>query len=174
MLRSDSPEAHTLLMRRYGKVLFNYGRKFSSDPDFIKDCVQDVFVSIWTSRSTISQTASIKSYLLKSLRQRIFKEHTKWRNLGLDESCEFEAELNIEEKLIEEQFLFDLQLRMRRVIAGLPRRQREILYLHFYEELKHEEMAEVMGLSKQSLYNLLHQAVASLRRAWINEPSRAG
>lgn len=48
--------------------------------------------------------------------------------------------------------------------ARLPERYRAALALHFQQGLSHEDMAEVLGLSRGALRVLLHRAVAALRR----------
>jgi DNA-directed RNA polymerase specialized sigma24 family protein len=50
------------------------------------------------------------------------------------------------------------------VIRGLPRRQREILYLRYYEGLDTRETAAIMSLSVSSAYVLLSKALNYLKQ----------
>jgi RNA polymerase sigma factor (sigma-70 family) len=43
-------------------------------------------------------------------------------------------------------------------------RQQEIVRLRFYENLSHQQIAEILQMSQQSAKNLLHRAIESLRK----------
>jgi len=49
-------------------------------------------------------------------------------------------------------------------MSSLPRRQREILYLRFYEGLDPQQTAEIMSLSVNSTYVLLSKALNYLKK----------
>ncbi len=168
-VRNADKHSYSNLIRRYTNLLFRYGIRFVNDEDFVKDCVQDVFLALWNCRNTISNTASVKSYLFKALRFRIFRERAKWNNYALDYDYEFEADFSIEDKLIDEQTSSEMHKKISAALNKLPRRQKEILYLRFYEEMDHDRIAQVMGLNKQSVYNLLHEAVSGMRKVWFSE-----
>lgn len=169
--RVGDRECYTLLINRYTGLLYRYGIRFNQNDDFIKDCIQDVFLALWDSRENISQTPSVKSYLFKALRLKIFREQSKWNNEELfsDEHYDFLIEFNIEDRLIEEQQSHETRDKLLQVLNRLPKRQKEVLYLRFYENLDHARIASIMGLNKQSVYNLLHESVSNLRKAWLGE-----
>jgi len=54
--------------------------------------------------------------------------------------------------------------RVRRAVAALPPRQREVVVLKVFSEMTHREIADVLGLSVGTVKACLHQAVANLRR----------
>ena len=54
--------------------------------------------------------------------------------------------------------------RVRRAVADLPPRQREVVALKVFSEMTYEEVASAMGLSVGAVKAHLHQAVANLRR----------
>jgi RNA polymerase sigma factor (sigma-70 family) len=45
----------------------------------------------------------------------------------------------------------------------LTKRQREVLFLRYYENLSHQEIANVMALTPQSVYNLIHRTLSALK-----------
>nr|WP_305121744.1 sigma-70 family RNA polymerase sigma factor [Pedobacter mongoliensis] len=166
--RAGSAIAYSTLIKKYSNLLFRYGIRFVQDRDFIKDCIQDVFFELWNRRTNINSTPSVKSYLLKSLRLRIFHEKSKWTSSeALDDDYCFEIEFNIESKLIESQTTEEVRLKIAAALNKLPRRQNEILYLRFYEGLDHTRISQIMGLSKQSSYNLLRESIMQLKQAWF-------
>src|SRR5699024_7151557 len=61
----------------YADKMFRYGMSIIADKDFIKDCIQDVFVDLWKYRENLSNTDNIKFYLFKSLRNKIYNLSAK-------------------------------------------------------------------------------------------------
>lgn len=168
--REGDTAAYTRIMYLYSNALFKYGMRLFRDEDFIKDCIQDIFFELWNRRERITQTPSVRSYLFKSLRLRIYRESPKWNNTEcLNEEYNFHVELNIESQLIEEQEEHTTRKRLEITINTLPKRQKEILYLRFYENFNHDMISQIMGLSKQSVYNLLYDAVNNLRKSWFKD-----
>ena len=54
--------------------LFAFGSKFTSDREALKDCIQDVFVKLFTRKEGLGAINNIESYLYISLRNRINDE----------------------------------------------------------------------------------------------------
>ncbi|RXF68632.1 RNA polymerase sigma factor [Arcticibacter tournemirensis] len=165
-LKGDE-EAYSCIIRKFARPLFNYGIRFSSDRDLIKDCIQDVFFDLWNKRDRISETSYVQAYLFKSIRHRIIREKSKWEQMESLENVPFLGEFNIETKIIEEQSNREINDRIARVFNSLPQRQKEIVYLRFYENLGHDKICTIMGLTRQSVYNLLQKALHKMRKEWV-------
>lgn len=170
-LKGDD-QAYDQLMLRYTNPLYKYGTKFADDEEFICDSIHDVFYELWNRRERIKNTPYVKSYLFKALRLRIFRNYPKWkRSRLLPDDYEFEVSFSIEEQLIAEETLRENKLKLEKLLADLPKRQKEVLYLRFYEDFDHDKIADVMSISKQSVYNLLHEAIKKLKDGWYNSVS---
>src|SRR5882762_8653987 len=78
LFRDGDEVAYTRLIKKYSKPLFNYGYRICQDRDFLKDCIQDVFLELWNRRLRINSTPAVKWYLFKAVRLRIFREQSKW------------------------------------------------------------------------------------------------
>jgi RNA polymerase sigma factor (sigma-70 family) len=168
LFRAGDEVAYTRLIKKYSKILFNYGFRICQDKDFLKDCIQDVFLELWNRRLKISPTQAVKWYLFKAVRLRIFREQSKWnRNETPDENYTFLVEFNIESKMITDLETMELGTRIKQVLNGLPPRQREIMYLRFYENLDFENISQIMEISKQSVHNLLQKAYKNFRAEWV-------
>jgi RNA polymerase sigma factor (sigma-70 family) len=168
LFRAGDEVAYTWLIKKYSKILFNYGFRICQDKDFLKDCIQDVFLELWKRRLKINPTQAVKWYLFKAVRLRIFREQSKWnRNETPDESYAFLVEFNIESKMITDLETMELGTRIQQVLNGLPPRQREIMYLRFYENLDFENISQIMEISKQSVHNLLQKAYKNFRAEWV-------
>lgn len=165
--KAGNHDAYTIIIQRYFKPMFIYAIRLSKDQDFVKDCIQDVFYNLWKRRENISHAESVKSYLFTAIRYRIYREQKKWNNFDeLNDDYAFDAEISIEVKLIEDQNTVELKRKLETVLKNMPPRQKEILYLRFYENMDHGRIAEIMGLNQQVVYNLLHKSLLRLRKDW--------
>jgi RNA polymerase sigma factor (sigma-70 family) len=159
------------LMRIFSNPMYRYGIRFVDDPDFVKDCIQDVFFELWNRRDKIRQAECVKSYLYKALRLRIFRERSKWKPAEFIEgNYEFMIEFDVESNIINEEASREIYYKLQKILDNLPKRQKEILYLRFYEGMSPEKIAEVMDLNRQSVYNLMHESIISLRKYWAKSP----
>ena len=167
LIREGNELAYTQLIKKYSQTLFKYGFRFVQDRDFLKDCIQDVFFEVWNRRFKINATPAVNWYLFKAVRLRIFREQSKWnKNESLEDDYTFLADFSIESKLIADTENIELTSRIQKVLNALPPRQREILYLRFYENLDFIQISQVMGISKQSVHNLLQKAYKNFRVEW--------
>ena len=166
--RNGKTDAFGQLIRIHYQDLYNYGTRFTRDEDIVKDCVQDLFLSLWTNRLTISETSFVKYYLLKALRRNLAraisqsKYYNNWSELHFE--ALFRDSSSIEAHLIREDLLLEPVRKMRKLLSGLSRRQQEAIYLRFYLDADIEEIADIMSLNRQSVYNLLHDALKRLRK----------
>lgn len=166
--RNGNADAFAALMRTHYQDLFDYGTRFTKDEELVKDCIQDLFLSLWAHRLTISETSFVKYYLLKSLRHSLVRAIERSRHYNHPGEGHFISMFNgaaADNDILREEHLADLAAKMRKVLAGLTRRQQEVIYLRFYMEADIEEISEIMGLNRQSVYNLLHDSFRKLRKA---------
>jgi RNA polymerase sigma factor (sigma-70 family) len=150
------------------KYLLNYGLRFCRDKTQVEDHIHDLFVEIWNHRRTLSRTQSIRFYLLRVLRNKIYRHSSQPENhvrpLEDSEHYPFWIEYSFEDALIEQTISQEQKEKVLHVLNNLPARQKEVLYLRFYHDLTYEEICEVMGISYQTARNQFHQALKSLRR----------
>lgn len=167
--KTGSRAAYEQVIRDYYQDLYRYGLRLVDHPDFVKDCIHDLFVHIWERRSHLGETDDIRLYLLKSLRNRILKEISKESKLtGLSESIESAMPpiSSREEEVMLCDTLLYTRKRVRNVLQELTPRQREIVHLRFFEGLSNERIAQIMNISKPAVANLVHGTLKTLRRIW--------
>jgi RNA polymerase sigma factor (sigma-70 family) len=154
------------LMQVYYKPLFHYGSKYSEDAELVKDCIQELFIGLWDRRMRLSVAVNPKPYLMASLRRALHRKLQsesrllKYKAAGSDY---FNLELSIEQKMIDSESLQLVVKRIAEAMAKLPKRQKEVIYLKFFQNLSREEIAKVMGNNPQTVSNLLQLALKKLR-----------
>jgi RNA polymerase sigma factor (sigma-70 family) len=159
------------LIKKYFNFLQNYGYKFIKDEAFVKDCVQEVFIDLWTHRERVTTPLSIKAYLLTSVRRRVLREAERQQKYRQTDDYDLENEgewvaFSQEWLLIEQESLSDMTQKVSDLLNQLPRRQREVLYLRFYQNMERTEIAQIMDINEQSVSNHLQAAFKNFKENW--------
>lgn len=166
-VRQSQEWAFTALMERHFAALLNYGRKFSYNNDLVQDCVQDVLVDLWQRRSHTQTIQSIRAYLFTAVRNRVCRRDQQDQRFGSltseVEEAPFTIVFSIEDEWIANEIDHSRLTQLNAFINQLPPRQKEIIYLRFYQGLDNEQIAAIMDINYQSVSNLLHRALAKLR-----------
>ena len=148
--------------------LYSYANQFTRDKALIKDAVQDVFVRLFEKSKNLSDTDSIKFYLYKSIKREVTYLIKKARKsedrLLTHKGLDFEYESSIEEILIDRQIKEQNIKRIRKAANNLHKRQREIIFYHFFEGFSIKQIKELMNFnSLQATHNLLNRALIQLK-----------
>ena len=154
------------LMQVYYKPLFHYGSKYSEDAELVKDCIQELFIGLWDRRMRLSVAVNPRPYLMASLRRALHRKlqsESRLLKYKADGSDYFNFEISIEQKMIDSESLQLVIKRIAEAMAKLPKRQKEVIYLKFFQNLSREEIAKIMGNNPQTISNLLQLALKKLR-----------
>jgi RNA polymerase sigma factor (sigma-70 family) len=151
----------------YVDKLFRYGKKFSSDDDLIKDTIQDLFFDLIRTRSSLGTTDHIYFYLVKAFRRRLFlsQSSAKGRKL-LEDEAEMQAAnivYSIEDELICKEQLTQKEEMVRKGLAELSPKQREILYYRFTCDFEYDQICEIMSMKYDSARKMVFRALKTLR-----------
>jgi len=151
------------------RFLYNYCRKFINDKALVEDVIQDVFVTVFAKKEHLNDTDNIRLYLFCSVRRRLFKtlNSKKYKNTDLFDTDlpAFHFDDGIEPVYGEEEEKNRLLKILFRSVNNLPARQKEVIYMKYFSGLKHnKEIAQVMGISHQTVRNTLCSALHNIRK----------
>lgn len=166
--RSGSKQAFNAIYYKYVKILFNYGRKITSNTSLIEDCIQDLFVELWQKKELLSETTSIKFYLFRAVNRkivRVLKSESKIFFKDLSEDYDFEVVFSHEVQLISEQISKEDRDKLAKALNGLTSRQKEAIYLKYYEKLSFEEVSSILEISVKGTYKIISRALEALKNA---------
>nr|WP_295934008.1 sigma-70 family RNA polymerase sigma factor [uncultured Dyadobacter sp.] len=164
--KAGDRESFARIYQSYIAELLSYGYRVTSNRQLIKDSIQDVFLDLWQQRENLSDTASIKFYLFRALRNRILRNLSVQKNNASTGASleELLFDLPFEQSWVESEMQQEQVQRLRHAIDQLPKRQQEVIQLRFNQNFSLEEIAEMMQISNQSVRNLLHRSITELRR----------
>lgn len=169
--KAGDRNAFSQLLKTYYPILLSYGVRFQQEKDYVKDCLHDFFVELWNRRENLDDVQCLKAYLLQSFRRRILREKSKdkwFREIAdLDQEYCFEVQFNIETYLIENEVKHEHLQKLHAYLKKLSKREQEVIYLRFYEELDYAKIADIMSIKNHSAVNLVHEALKHLRNHWF-------
>ena len=146
--------------------LLRYGLKLTGNQEMVKDCIQDLFLKLWKNRENLSMVQSVKPYLFKSLRNHLVDSlELQKPNIAISDEAigDFQIIYTHEDFLINEQVSDEIHSQVISALNKLTKRQRESIYLRYFEELDFETIAQVMNMNVQSVRNNLSRGIDLLR-----------
>ena len=167
-IKRDNELAFSIIYKKYTQRLYNYGMHCCHDHDLVMDCLQELFVAIWDKRRNLTTVHSVSSYLFKSFRRLLIKK-LSWRkrflqSLDLNQEKYFEMTLPAEALIEMGELQEEQSEKLRRSLVILTKRQREAIFLKFYNDLSYSDIASIMDLQVDSVYNIISKAIESLRQ----------
>ncbi|MDQ6813791.1 MAG: sigma-70 family RNA polymerase sigma factor [Bacteroidota bacterium] len=151
------------LYKSYFKKFFNYGKKFTKDACLVEDSIQEVFLDAWHKRIKAVEIQSPNSYYFSSFRYILFKKIKQAINtIELDQQDD-EPEFSVEQKMIAGEISSEQLMKIQEGLKKLTSRQREAIFLRFYEGLSFEEVAAVLNISVKATYKIMARSLENLR-----------
>lgn len=153
------------IYKEYAARMVVFARRFVSD-EFAEDIVQDVFVRIWQQERFLMPTSELRSYLYRSvlngcrnaIRHEMVADRFARNSLAELRLGEVEYELRVLDEPRDER-----TERLLRSIEELPDRCREVFRLSWYDELRSDEIAARLGISRRTVDAQLYKALRFLR-----------
>jgi RNA polymerase sigma factor (sigma-70 family) len=154
--------AFNLLVKKYQEKLYWHVRRMVVDHDDADDLVQDIFVKVWKSLEGFREDAKLYTWMYRIATNECITFLNKKKKRIFVPLVDVEAQLS---KKMEHDPLFDgdkIQLKLQQAILTLPEKQRVVFHLKYYDEMKYEDMSEVLGTSVGALKASYHHAVKKI------------
>ncbi len=147
-------------------VLYNYGCKYTSNRELVEDAVQDLFVRFWKNRASLNEPPSLKNYLFKAFRNHMndrLKADGRYIAADFGEQHMFEAVPSPEAVRVAAERVEAKQVKLAEAMTKLTDRQREAIFLRFYEGFSYPDIAELMGITVKATYKLMARSIDTIR-----------
>lgn len=154
------------LFKGYYEGLYGYGLKLCKDPELVKDAIQNLFISVWERRDELTHITSPNVYLYVSLRRNILKAKKQVAHIKeiLDDvSNEIEIYFGTEELIIKTESRDEQKENLQEALNQLSNKQKEVLYLHYYNGMSYGEIEDILSINRQSVRNHMYRAMETLR-----------
>lgn len=154
------------LYKFYYQDLYAYGVSLGFNTEVVKDAIQEVYLKLYFNERLCIDEKKIKFYLLRSVRNQLIDwERTKKDTSSIEEEeRSFKLSVSVEESFISDEEDLLLKKRVNRILDLLTDHQREIVYLHFIEEMPYEEIAVMLDMKIQTVRGQVFKAMEKLRK----------
>ena len=162
-------EAFAKVVSLYGEKLYWHIRKMVLDHEDANDLLQNTFLKAWTNIELFRGEAKLSTWLYKIAINECITFLNKQRNMNnvsIDDADTF-----LLERLKGDEY-FDgdeIQVRLQNAILTLPEKQRLVFNMKYNEEMKYEEMSEILGTSVGALKASYHHAVKKIEEFLTKE-----
>ena len=165
-----SPESIiTEALGRYERILVSYAKEITGDLESARDAVQETFLRL-SRQDVVALEPRLRPWLFLVCRNCALDHRRKIVRFSTEpiEDMDFvSSEPGPDRRAVAAEEAD----RLRELVAGLPRQQRELIKLKFEAGLSYKEMAEALKTSVSTVGVQLHDAVKTLRRQWLAENS---
>lgn len=162
-IRDADADAFEALYGALYEGLLRYAHSLLRQEAAAQDVVQQAFMEVWDMRERLDPDQSLKALLYRIVRNRAYNQK---RNAANRRSKREEMTYDTRPPQDDPQGALDAERLERRLndwIDALPERQQEALRLSRFEDLSHDEIASVMGISPRTVNNHIVRALRRLR-----------
>ncbi len=161
--------AFNLLVRKYSERLYWHIRKLTCSHDDANDLLQNTLVKVWEHLPDFREESKLYTWLYRIATNETLTFLKRKRITSLLSLSNYDRSL--ENKLQSDPYFNGdkLQYALQREIIKLPDKQRAVFTLRYFQELKYEEISEIMNTSVGALKASYHHAYQKIKTALQNE-----
>lgn len=161
----SAPSAFKTLMKAYGETMYWQIRKLVTSHDDANDLLQNAFIKAWSNIRNFRGDAKLSTWLFKiAINESINFLNRERKRTNTSEGGE---DLFLLDKLEADPY-FDgneLQKELQKAITRLPEKQKIVFNMRYFDEMKYEEISEILGTSVGALKASYHHAVKKIEQA---------
>ncbi len=153
------------VFKAHYQSMYGYALKLCGRSELVKDCIQELFRSIWERRNKLGHIESPNVYLFVSLRRKVMKRLKSKRKTEADpeDAPQEEIQFGKEDLIIRDEVKFQKKEELQQALNQLSKRQKEVVYLHFYNGMSYGEIEQILSINRQSVRNHMYRAMETLR-----------
>lgn len=166
-------DAFCELYAAYKNRLIYFAMRFLKSREYVEDIFQDAFTIVWQGRRFINPDASFSAYLYTIVRNRILNQ---LRDLSYQDKLReqiLSQAVNYTNETRDEIIANDLRQFISCALQQLTPRQREIFEMSREQQMSHREIAEVLGISVNTVQESISISLKTLR-AYLEKNSIVG
>jgi RNA polymerase sigma-70 factor (ECF subfamily) len=164
------------IIRRYQKKVFRVISTYLRNPEDAMEVLQDTFLKVYTARQTWESRYSFAGWLYRiAINASIdrYRRSDRTRTSSLEGMMETKMHQSFTGNTAQNQLERVRSRERRRIleeaVRHLPHRQREVVSLRYFGEMKLEEIASVLGCPLGTIKSNLHKAVMGLKAMLLEQ-----
>lgn len=160
----QSNYAFNLIVRKYQSRLYHHIRRIVIDHDDANDIIQNTFIKAWKGLSKFREDAQLYTWLYRIATNEsiTFLNQQKKRNVVSIENLGDSLQVNQSHGIGMNPD--KMQEKLKQAIEALPEQQKLVFSLRYFDEMKYEDMSEVLNVSVGALKASYHHAVKKVEK----------
>jgi RNA polymerase sigma factor (sigma-70 family) len=156
--------AFNLIVKKYQERIYWHVRKLVLDHNDADDILQNTFIKAWNGLEGFRGASALYTWLYRIATNEAltFLKHKKTRyflplvdvHKQLSETLETDEYLNADEA----------QLKLQKALLTLPEKQRLVFNMKYFDEMKYEDIADILKTSVGALKASYHHAVRKIEK----------
>jgi RNA polymerase sigma-70 factor (ECF subfamily) len=154
--------AFHLIVTKYQKRLYWQARRIVIDHDDANDVMQNVFIKVWKNLEGFKEASRLHTWLYRIV---VNESLTFLKQKRAPLFIPFEkVEYGLSRKLEDDNYFKgeEVQKKLQQAILTLPEKQRLVFNMKYFEDLKYEEMSDILDTSVGALKASFHHAVKKI------------
>ncbi|XZQ06050.1 RNA polymerase sigma factor [Pedobacter sp. MW01-1-1] len=162
-------EAFNLLLKKYQQKIYWHIRRLVLNHDDCDDLIQEVFIKVWKNLSKFRNDSQLYTWIYRIATNEsitFLNKQKQKNNTPLDE-----VSTELAENLVASSYFNGdkLEHKLQQAILTLPEKQRLIFNMKYFDDLKYEEISEILGTSVGALKASFHIAAKKIEAFIIND-----
>ncbi len=153
-----------ILVKKYQERIYWHIRRLVYMHDDANDIAQNTFVKIWQNISSFRSDSNLYTWIYRIATNETYDFMRKKKRYVFSDTGDYRDQLN---KNLEDDNIFDgseIEKSLQKALLELPDKQRIVFNLKYFEEMKYEQMAEILDTSVGALKASYHHAVKKIEK----------
>ena len=157
------------LVRKYQQMLYFHIRRMVIDHEDADDVLQNTLMKAWKNLDNFRAEAALKTWLYRIATNEALTFLSRKKRQAHQDVEDIQNDLRhslSEGKYIDGE---EIQIRLQEAILRLPDRQRLVFNMRYYDEMRYDEISEVLGVTTGGLKASYHHAVKKIEKYLTNQ-----
>jgi RNA polymerase sigma-70 factor (ECF subfamily) len=173
-VREGDREAFRALFDKYSRGVARFAANFTGIPARGEELAQEVFLQVYRARDRYEPRAKFSTWLYTIAHNLCLNEVRRFDYRGRIETLDRDDDPDAPSRPLEiadpgasdgeaTASGREMEARLRELVAGLPESQRTALILSRVDELRYQEIGEILDCSEQAVKSLIFRATRTLK-----------
>lgn len=153
------------LYNEYFKVLFAYGLKIGFSEENVEDAIQEVFITIYTSKKKLSHIHDIEYYLFTSIKNKLFdfyNQRKRFSYINIEGVELVQASTTVDKIILNEKSIQNKNT-VSSLLNELSPSQRKIIYFRYTLNLSINEIALIFNSKPATIKKNIQRSLKKLK-----------
>lgn len=156
-------EAFRELIKKYQQKIYWHVRRMVINHDDADDVVQDIFIKVWRNLGKFRADSQLYTWLYRIATNEcitFLNKKKQKQSISLDD----ESSAYLSESLADGSYFSGdkAEMKLQQALLTLPDKQRLVFNMKYFEDLKYDEISEIVGTSVGALKASYHLAVKKI------------